>query len=1149
MGVFDKIFNTKKKTESYEISHLKNSNVLILQIDSKTHLKDISSLFLNNRYTDIVIEDPNSYNGSLTILSKNISYRNKTILDIIKKWEEKTWLNIYGGYDTGKSHISLLLSNYLNCHYLSFGFKDLSKEEFKKIFLIITKQIISYDFSKITNPLIIFDDIPQLGFDDSINQLFIQLFEHCNSNNIRILSTSNYKIHFKIYEQITDGFEELQVPLLNKEEIEEIILTYTDDKSKTSYSTIIEAISSGSPLYVQIICKYLESVNWSLSEDKFALFISGKAFNEFDGDIYQKLLNTTQDDNAREILYRLNIINGTISNEKIEIVCNVDPPIKHSFEKISNLLGTWLQKNSDQTYSVSPLIKRLGSNNLLLETKKEINNSLAHNILSKKNISQYDAQSAINHFIEGESFDDAGMVMAMGLQFYFNHPETFIETLFSKLWINTHLPKKMSVTLRLAIRVLQLHILVDLEFKKYEKFDKKNKLFIREDLEKIIQLEDVQPIELKNLANLILFKSYTGDNIIHSLDYFILLNENNHIDDNEEYKTVLNNLWLTLDKISEKSEIDKWFESFEKIKKHEDFFDEELIHVFSRRLFDNILESKNDWDKIIEILDFIVDKSILNKLEILGAYSVKSKIFILAEKLNNLTKAELYFNSIKDYFLKPTAQFIIKDEFGRQQFYKEKKEEALINLLDVLDVEIFTIAKVDSLLTIAKIFGQKDKNIAHFYTTKSVDFLQNKLKTTKLSRSKIIGEYAISFWLLRDSKTAIYKLAESYEILLSSYDEIDNFSNVDDYNVIVILIGSTLNYIYQTLYSGNPPTETEDGGEYLVPARGAFNCNYDSKLLNDWYYEERKYMNSYLLVQSFEYFNDKESAIKWANVSFDLNKKIKLLTFKNTLRSIVVYKVLQNKYQETIEVEEELNEYENIINIEMADDIINNQQRKMFLALLNKLPPLDDKDEYYFTHNLIPILLQELTHWFGNKTNEKIIFANLKKHLSDTAFLYLDKQAINHILYILENFPLNSHACQKLIRWVNDIESENKRTIQIICYLICSINLSTNDALKLHLALMPYLEKVIKGISKGAHLFVLYPFAYKFWTYRVLNNPNDFYHLDKWQKNLNRSVNTKSEFKTLSIYALISMHLEYIPNENEQEWMKPYIDYVREEEL
>ncbi|KAF2508369.1 hypothetical protein EYY60_14660 [Flavobacterium zhairuonense] len=1148
MGIFDKIFGGKKKMEAIDISHLNNSNVLVLQTDSKIDFKDISSLFNNNRYSDIVIEDPNSYNGSLTILSKNISYRKNTINDILKKWENKTWLNIYGGYDTGKSHISLLLSNHLRNNYLSFSFKNLSKEEFKKTLLIITEKIISYDFSKITNPLIIFDDIPQLGSDNNTNQLFIQLFKYCNSNGIKILSTSNYKIHLKITEQVNDNLVQLQVPLLNKEEIEEIISTYTNDKSKVSYSTIIEVISQGNPIYVQIICKYLESVKWSLSEDEFALFISGKAFNEFDDEIYQKLLDTTQDDKSREILYRLNIINGTISNEKIEIVCNVNPAINYPFEKISNLSGTWLQKNSDQTYSVSPLIKRLGSNNLLLETKKEINNGLAHNILSKKNISQYDAQSAISHFIEGESFDDAGMVMAMGLQFYFNHPETYIETLFSKLWISTDLPKKMSATLKLAIRVLQLHILVDLEFKKHEKFDKKNKFFIREDLEKIIQLEDVQPIEIKNLANLILFKSYTEDNVIRSLDYFILLNDNNQINYKEQDKTVFNNLWLTLDKISEKFEIEKWFESFAKIEKSEDFFEEEIIHVFSRRLFDNIIESKKDWYEILETLDFIVDKSIQNNLELLGAYSVKSKIFILSEKLNNLLEAELYFNSIKDSFIKPSAQFIIKDEFGRQQFYKEKKEEALINLLDVLDVEIYTLARVDSLLTIARIFGEKDKNIAHFYTKKAVDFLHDKLKATKLSKSKIICEYAISFWLLKDSKTAIYKFAESFEILLSSYEEIDNFSNIDDHNVIVLQIGSALNYIYQSLYFGKPPTKTEDGGEYLVPTRGIFNSNYDSKLLNEWYYDERKYMNCYLLVQAFEYLNDKENAMKWANFSFELNKKINLLTFKSTLRSIIVYKILQNKYQETIEVEQELDEYENTINIEMADEIINNQQRKMFVALFDKLPPLDGKDEYFFTHNLIPILLQELTRLFENKTNEKSIVANLKKHLSDTDFLYLDKQAIKHILYILENFPQNYHDCQKLIRWVNDIESENKRAIQIICYIICSLNLSTNDALKLHLAVMPYLEKVIKGLSKGAHIFVLYQFVYKFWTQRVLTNPNDFNHLDKWQKNLNRSINTKSEFKTLSIYALISMHLQYIPNEIEQEWMLPYIDYVREEE-
>lgn len=1140
MNIFSNFFGKNKKKESIEVKNLTHSNVNILQTD----VVNISSLFSNNPYNDIIIKNAYSYDSSLASLAKNISYRTKTIESILKKWNNHTWMNIYGGYDTGKSQLSLLIGGYLKYDCLSFSFKDISQNEFKNIVSLVFTQILNHNFSKINNLLIIFDDLPQLGYDDNINTLFLQLFKYCEDCNIKILSTSNYKIHYKIVELTNNNFVELLIPRFNKEEIEEIILTYNDAKSTKKYSTIIEAISSGYPIYVQIICKYLEAKNWILTTDEFSEFISGKEFNELDDETYQKLLHTTQNESAREILYRLNIISGTISIETIEIVSNANPSISSPFEKVSSLSGTWLQKNNDETYFISPLIKRLGSNNILYTTRKEINNKLAQNILSKKSLSQYDSQRAITYFLAGESFDDAGMVMIMALQSYFKQPEIFTNTIFGAFWIDTNLPEQMSSVTKLSIRVLQLHIYDDLQIKKHQKFKIEYKSFVRTDLEKLVINKVGIPNEIIELTYLILFKSYIRDDGKKSLYYFESLNDIGIEKFKESEQGIYDNLWMILDKIHLIDEISNWFKNYQKVGKVEEFYDNEIVDLFSRRLFDNIIDNNKDWRESIEILDFIENKALKNNIELLRAYSVKTKILILVEKLNVLSEAEKYFNDIQNTFKRPEAIFLIKDEFGRQQFYKGYTKEALLNLLAIENINVSKVVKLDTYLTIAKIFGEKDNNIAHTYTKKALDFAQNNLKVSKLTIAKLMGEYAISFWLLQDSKTSIYKLAECYELLLISYGEIDSFDNIDDYNIVVIQLGSTLNYVYQLLAFGKPPEKSVDGSEYLIPKRGQFNGNYDSKLLNEWYYEERKYMNSYILIQSFEYFGDKENAIKWANRSFVLNKEIILYTFKNSLRSFLVYKILQNKYQEAIEIEKELFAYENTINIEMVEDISNLQQREMFLRLLEKKPLSKDLDDYYLTFNLIPIILRELTLFLENKITEKQIIINLKEHLHRNEALFSDKKALQSIFYILDNYPKDYINSKKLISWINNIETENNKPIQVICYLICSLKAPSFESLKLHLALMPYLEKVIRGISPGSYLFILYPFIYKFWTSRILTNPQDFYFLELWQKNLNMSIDVKNEFKIVSIYTLVCMHLSYPPNEIEQNWMQPYIDFM-----
>src|SRR5690606_28285656 len=103
-----------------------------------------------------------------------------------------------------------------------------------------------------------------------------------------------------------------------------------------------------------------------------------------------------------------------------------------------------------------------------------------------------------------------------------------------------------------------------------------------------------------------------------------------------------------------------------------------------------------------------------------------------------------------------------------------------------------------------------------------------------------------------------------------------------------------------------------------------------------------------------------EYSIKWANYAFDLNENIVLYTFKGSLKSFIVYQILQNKYQKIHEIENEVEEYLESINIEMADEIKNSQQKESFLNLMKAKPSsTEGADDYYLTFNLIPIILNE----------------------------------------------------------------------------------------------------------------------------------------------------------------------------------------------
>ncbi len=1157
---FKNLFGLSSKKANIDVNNINNSkvNILNFQSDSESINKFIESFLENNesgvsnfhkQSNELILK-----NDSTLLQAKNITFRIETVQKIIDEWGDKSWLNIYGGFDTGKSQLSLLLKNQLKFKCIWISLKGLTDSEFRQKILylvtsVLSKNITSKEGVNIDNKqLIIFDDLPQLGNNDQINTLLIQLINYCTQNNIKILSTSNYKLHSKIKNVINSDFTEINIPLLTKDETLEVLKTYTNTKKNLKYLDSIYTVSQGYPIYVQVICKYLEDKNWSLDVDEFFKFLTGEAFNNLSDETYQKLLSTTEDESARELLYRLNIVSGDISNDIIKLVCKASPIINKPIEKIIKLTGTWLQKNENNTYTMSPLIRRLGKENLASTTVIEVNNSLGKFILAKESKSQYDVQSAMLYLVNGESYDEAGMVFISVLQFYITKTNLLKESGLDIFWSSTPLPTGMSTTLKILIRTLQLYIESDLKTTNSINYKEDKRDYLRNDLESLIKLEsDLEEPQIL-FSKLILFKSYLLENGKKAMSHFSIFTSSNRflneIEDNYLKEGFTNNIWLLLYDLESYDDVKTWFYNYRLINKPIEEYDYKSVELFSKILCDNLIAKNTNSDEAIRILDFIYENSQSNNLEILGAFSSRAKITILCEKLDNIIEAEQYMSKVYPTFQNELALFLIKDELGRQQYYLDKKDDSLKTLLEVVEIDISYITKIDAYLTIAKIVGEKDTALAHQYTDKAINYGRSKVELTKLSKIKLKGEYATSQWFIGNSKEAIYTLSNAYSELLESYNSIDRFDDINDYNITVLRIGSVLNYIFQVVENGIPPEKIFDGSEYAPPSRGMFNSTYDAKLLNDYYYEERKYLVVFVFIRAFEYFNDIDNSVKWANVAFNLNNEIKLYTFKNTIKSFIPYQILQDKYQETLNIEDDLITFGKIPREDLEQEITNPQQKKMFLEILKKETTYDYSDDYLLTFNVILILLRKFRLLVEGNMTKKVLVESTKEYLNINSSYFKEQEAINSVHYILENFPNSYEKSKELIEWINKLEIENIKPIQIICYLICSLTAPPVESLKLQFALMPYLQKVVKGISRGAYQYILYPFVYEFWTNWVYLEPEIFHFTELWDENLKRSINVENKYKVIALYALVSMHLGYKPKENEQEWMQDYIDEV-----
>lgn len=118
------------------------------------------------------------------------------------------------------------------------------------------------------------------------------------------------------------------------------------------------------------------------------------------------------------------------------------PPIPRPFERIADVSGLWVQKDTDTNYVVSPLLSQLGPLNLDLEVKEQVHFTLGQNIINKSQIHPYEGVRALGHFVSAKAYREAGLILIVSLNQIEEHEAWSDYWGFTKIWVEAPLPKK-----------------------------------------------------------------------------------------------------------------------------------------------------------------------------------------------------------------------------------------------------------------------------------------------------------------------------------------------------------------------------------------------------------------------------------------------------------------------------------------------------------------------------------------------------------------------------------------------------------------------------------------------------------------------------------------------------------------------------------
>lgn len=360
--------NFQERMQALE-TKVSESSVQVANLIHKVTTIEKSDTIFNYRLKNLSINPP--------ALIKGGSMRGKKVLTIVDLFQQYYWINFQGINGTGKSQLAALVC----IKYQYFSWIDLrayNRNPEQTTLLIETflanisnceieadrnlwiEKVVAAIPAKL---LLVFNDLPKVEKNSGLSDLLIRLVKNLPRNNVRLLTTSNYSVVDNVLELIDkDIFHEYSSFEFTDEEINEYLTNSGANDDVLKFSKWIASVAHRNPSLVSAIVFRLRSLNWG--QDTLMELLLNKEFTtEILQDAQQSITNFITDDDSRELLYRLSLIQWSLKLNQIISISNVEKSIVHPNEKLQSLINLWIQQYGDD-YNISPLIYDIGKNNL-----------------------------------------------------------------------------------------------------------------------------------------------------------------------------------------------------------------------------------------------------------------------------------------------------------------------------------------------------------------------------------------------------------------------------------------------------------------------------------------------------------------------------------------------------------------------------------------------------------------------------------------------------------------------------------------------------------------------------------------------------------------------------------------------------------------
>ncbi|MBD7965950.1 hypothetical protein [Fictibacillus norfolkensis] len=1143
----DKAFIQETKKGHQEIKQKIDLNNLNLRSYFAETLNKTLNKFKDAIGFDIALSNQTLNMGSMEppqIVINGVD-RYRTIDSLIKDMDDKTWFHIKGEVGSGKTQLLLHLSKrFKGTVWISL--KELTQEQ---AIPIINTSLATYTNVKPNyindtwyeksiakmdcNDIIIIDDLPNFTTKSTLSNLFIRIAKLCKKNKVKLVTAGAYEIGQKMKQQLGPSLiKSERIPPFNNEEIQELLhLKGAPNQNLDKLATWIAVLSKNNPMIVSAIAEYLSMENWKVDLDVFHNLQQGFYLDELITEIQNLLIENINDHEAKQLLYRLTLINDKFNNQYLQEISKVEPVINSPFEKFNKLLGYWITKDN-KNYTVSPLVTKIGELNVSENVKMEVHRIIAKLIAANKSLNPLEVIKLITHLLNAKDYNNAVVVLLNALV---RMEELEIDKDpwgITLIWKNTSLPNEIDYNLKVLLRVKQVMVNRNLgENVDYLFNELENLLF-----HTVYQEENSMT---RTFACFLLAIHFLKLDRIQSIKY---MKEALTTYDNRLYELTgvdivpEEMIWLLSHSLNSAIEIDAWIDMLNSLT-HDQVkraIKSELTHdcclAIANRIWLNEHNKKKEernWDEVINHFNILEQVSEEKNFQLLKVCIARARIVVLAEYLDKIDDAEQLAHAfLSGYNLSNAEKFLIHSIIGKQFVFKNYFEKALHYFEEVLTIntEYYPLERIDALLEMSKCVGLKDSRRANKLLEKAIVIAEKTNHIIDSQKAKIYGEYSMSLWMEGKIKEAFEPLQSAAEILLNS----DNRDA--SWKCVMTVLGHVTGYYSSMVSNGEVTKGVSDEGVYTEPYRGMFLS--ENKQLEAIFNQGKDVHLATLLFFYADNIKHYKHARKWLYKGYEMIKESRV---KNSISAVHLcylspYLILEDNVFEAIDVAFEAHmllrasflKEKNSLNY-LVEDI--NEEK---ILGTNE----DEKNIAYLTaveSSIVPIMLYVCKQVMRDPIKAKSLVNEVVKATEKYSNNKKYSQLWRGIADLFNLIIATSSNPMEIMARFSNVDEQYDTILKGISYITVAFHCTPEQALDLHFKSILWIEQAFKRNSIAKEK-IINNYYKEYWIQRYVKDRECFSNtniIDEEFKELLQ--NEETTFKEILLVINKGFNLEIAP--------------------